>query len=69
MTATVHVGSLRVPLLVGELVVTARGHVIYRIVLTAVRGHADDYLPPLIVRDQGRKDDEPDVSSRRVLRQ
>ena len=63
LTATDHVGSVRVPLLVGELVVTARGHTISRIVLDA-----NDYLPPLIVRDQGRKGDEPDESSRRVLR-
>ena len=34
----------------------------------AVSGHTDDYLPPLFVRDQGRKDGEPDVSSRRVWR-
>ena len=32
------------------------------------RGHADDYLPPLFVRDHGRKDGEPDVSSRGVWR-
>ena len=31
-------------------------------------GLEDDSLPPLTVGDQGRKDGEPDMSSRRVWR-
>ena len=56
LTATDHVGSARVPLLAGEVVVTARGQAISLVVL----------LPPLTVRGQRREDGEPDVSSRRV---
>ena len=46
----------------------ARGHAIFRVVLVTACGFVDDYLPPLIVRDQGRKDGEPNESSRRVWR-
>ena len=46
----------------------ARGHAISSVVLVTARVLADDYLPPLTVRRQGRKDGEPDESSRRVWR-
>ena len=46
----------------------ARCHEISLVVLMTARGLEDDSLPPLTVRDQGRKDGEPDVSSRRVWR-
>ena len=62
LTATDYVDSMRVPPLAGVLAVTARGHAISLVVLEG------DYLPPLTVRNQGRKDGEPDVSSRRVWR-
>ena len=63
LTATDHVGSARVPLLAGEVVVTARGQAISLVVLVV-----DVLLPPLTVRGQRREDGEPDVSSRRVWR-
>ena len=47
----------------------ARGHAISRVVLMTASGHTDDYLPPLFVRHQGRKDGEPDMGCRRVWRQ
>ena len=62
LTATDHVGSARVPLLAGEVVVTARGEAISLVVLV------DGLLPPLAVRSQRREDGEPDVSSRKVWR-
>ena len=68
LTAADHVGSVLVPLLVGELVVHGHAISISRIVLVTVRVRVD-CLPPLIVCDQGRKDNEPDESSRRMLRQ
>ena len=60
LTATDHVGSVSVPLLVGELVVNARGHAISRIVLVTVRNHANDSqsrerLPSSTDRSQSRK--------------
>ena len=67
LTATDHVGSARVPLLAGEVVVTARGQAISLIVFMAARGLVDVLLPPLTVRCQRREDGEPDVSSRRCL--
>ena len=63
LTATDHVDTVRVPQLAGEITVDPAGE----ITVTA-RGHAVDYLPPLIVRDQGRKDGEPDEISRGVWR-
>ena len=68
LTATDPVGSVRVPLLAGELAVTARGHAISLVVLVTAHGPVDDLLPPLTVRGQRREDGEPDVSSRRVWR-
>ena len=66
LTTTDHAGSGRVPPLVGELVLTARGHASSCVALLTARGHVSDNLPLLIVRDQEREDDESDVSSRRV---
>ena len=68
LTATDHVGSVRVPQLAGEIMVTARDYAISRVDLVTARGHAIDYLPPLTFRGQGRKDGEPDEISRRVWR-
>ena len=67
LTATDHVGSARVPLLAGEVVVTAHGQAISLVVLVTARGLVDSLLP-LTVRGQRREDGEPDVSSRRVWR-
>ena len=67
-TATDHIVSVRVPLLVGEVGVTDRGHTIPPVALVTVRGHAIDDLPPLTVRGLRGKDDEPDEISRRVVR-
>ena len=61
LTATDHVDSVRVPPLAGE-------HAISRVDHVTGRGYSADYLPPLIVRDQGGKDGLPDESSRRVWR-
>ena len=58
LTATDHVDSVRVPLLAEELAATQ----------SLVCSNGVDYLPPLIVRNQGRKDGVPDESSRRVWR-
>ena len=66
LTATDRVGSVRVPPLAGELAVTARSYAISRVVLVTSRGLVDDFLPPLTVRGQRRKDGETDESSRRV---
>ena len=68
LTATDHVGSVRDPLLAGEVVVTVRGQAISLVVLVTARGLADDLLPPLTIRSQRREDGEPDVSCRRVWR-
>ena len=68
LTATDHIGRARVPLLAGEVVVTARSQAISLVVLVTARGLADDLLPPLTVRGQRREDGEPDVSGRRVWR-
>ena len=68
LAATDPVDSVRVPLLAGELAVTARGHTISLVVLVAAHGLVDDLLPPLTVRGQRREDGEPDVSGRRVWR-
>ena len=46
----------------------AWSHAIPRVVLVTAHGLVDDYLHPLTVRGQGRKDGEPDESSRRVWR-
>ena len=62
LTATDHVGSALVPLLAGEVVVTARGQAISLVVLV------DGLLLPLTVRGQRKEDGEPDVSGRRVWR-
>ena len=67
-TATNHVDSIRDPLLVGEVVVTVRGHVIPLAALVTARSHMCGLFPPLTARDQRRVDDEPDVSDRRVWR-
>ena len=69
LTATDPVDSVRVPLLAGELAVTASGHAISLVVLVTARGLVDDLLPALTVHGQRREDGEPDVSSRRVWRQ
>ena len=66
-TTTNHVVSVRVPQLVGEVGVTGRGHTIPPVALVTARGHAIDDLPPLTVRGLGRKDDESDEISRRVV--
>ena len=68
LTATDPVDSVRVPLLAGELAVTARSHAISLVVLVTARGLVDDLLPPLTVHGQRREDGEPDVSGRRVWR-
>ena len=68
LTATDHVDSVRVPLLAGELAMTACGHAISLVVLVTARGLVDDLLPPLTVLAQRREDGEPDVSGRRVWR-
>ena len=68
LTTTDHVDSVCVPLLAGELAVTTRRHTISLVVLMIACGLKGDSLPPLAVRDQGRKDGETDVSSRRVWR-
>ena len=67
-TATDHVVSVRVPQLVEEVRVTGWGHTIPQVALVTVRGHAIDNLPPLTTCGMGRKDDEPDEISRRVVR-
>ena len=46
----------------------ARGHAISLVVFVTARSLMDDFLPPLTVRGQRRKDGEPDESSRRVWR-
>ena len=46
----------------------ARGHASFHVDLVTARSHAVDYLPPLIVRDQGGKDGVLDKSHRRVWR-
>ena len=56
LTATGHVVSVRVPLLVREVAVTGRGHAISRVDLVTTRSHAIDDLPPLTARGLGRKD-------------
>ena len=66
-TATDHVVSVRVPQLVEKVGVTGRGHTIPLVALVTARGHAIDDLPPLTARGLGRKDDEPDEISRRVV--
>ena len=68
LTDTDHVDSVRVPPLAGEFALTACGHAISRVGLVTASGHEVNYLPPLIVRHQGRKDGEPDENSRRVWR-
>ena len=68
LTATDHVGSARVPLLAGEVVVTAHGQAISLVILVTAHGLADDLLPLLTIRGQRREDSEPDVSGRRVWR-
>ena len=67
-TATDHVDSIRDPLLVGEVVVTIRGHAIPLAALVTARSHLCGLFPPLTARDQWRVDDEPDMSDRRVWR-
>ena len=69
LTATDHVGSVRDPLLAGEVIVTVRGQAISLVVLVTARCLADDLLFPLTVRGQRREDGEPDMSGRRVWRQ
>ena len=68
LTATVHIGSVRVPLLAGEVVVTACDQAISLVILVTARGLADNLFPPLTIRGQRREDGEPDVSGRRVWR-
>ena len=46
----------------------ARGYAISLVVLVTARCLKNDFLPPLTIRDQGRKDGEPDVSIRRMWR-
>ena len=67
-TATDHVDSIRDPLLVGEVVVTVRGHAIPLAALVTARGHVCGLFPPLTARDQRRVDEEPNMSDRRVWR-
>ena len=67
-TSTDHVDSIRDPPLVGEVVVTVRGHAIPLAALVTARGQLCGFFPPLTARDQRRVDDEPDVSDWRVWR-
>ena len=62
-------GNIRVPLLVGEVPVTARGHAIPLAVLVTARGHGCGRLFLLTVRGQRIEAGEPDVSNGRVWRQ
>ena len=59
LTATDQVDRVRVPQLVAELTISL-------VVLVTARSLVEDFLPPLTVRGQRRKDGEPDESSRRV---
>ena len=68
LTATGRSVSERVPLPVGEIGVTARGHTLSRVALMTARGHAGDYLAPLPARGQRSQDGWPDEKHRRVLR-
>ena len=68
LTTTDHVGSARVPLFAGEVVVTAHCQAISLIVLVTASGLVDGLLLPLTVRGQRKEDGEPNVSSRRVWR-
>ena len=68
LTATGLVDCVLVPPLAGELAVTACGHKISLVVLVTARGLVDNFLPPLTVHGQRRKDGKPDESSRRVWR-
>ena len=53
-------GSVRDPLLVGEVAVIVRGHAIPLAALVTARGHGSGRFFLLIVRGQGREADEPD---------
>ena len=61
-------GSVCDPLVVGEVTVTARDHVIPLAALVTARGHGSSRFFPLTVRGQRREADEPDVSNGRVGR-
>ena len=63
------VGSVRVPMFVGEVAVTARGHAIPLDALVPACGHENGHFCPLTASGQWREDDEPGVSNRRVWRQ
>ena len=67
-TAADHVDSIRDLLLVGEVVVTVRGHSIPLAALVTACGHVCGLFPPLATSNQRRVDDEPDVSDKRVWR-
>ena len=67
-TATNDVDSIRDPLLVGEVVVTIRGHAVPLAALVTARGHVCGLFPPLTARDRRRVGDELDVSDKRVWR-
>ena len=69
LTATGLGESVRVPLLVREVAVTACSHAIPLVALVTARGHAYNLFSPLTVRGQGIEVDEPDVSCGRVWRQ
>ena len=67
-SATDHGGSVRDPLLVGKVAVTARGHTIPLAALMTTRGLGSGRFFLLTVRGQRRDADEPDVSNGRVGR-
>ena len=69
LTATGPGGSVRDPLLVREVAVTARGHSIPLVGLVTAHGHVCNRFSPLTVCGQGIEVDEPDVSCGRVWRQ
>ena len=61
-------GSVRVPMFVGEVAVTARGLAIPLAALVPACGHESGHFCPLTARGQWREDDEPGVSNRWVWR-
>ena len=68
LTTTGRADSIRVPLLAGEVAVTANGHAIPLAALVTTRGHVRGIPPPLTACGHGREDKEPDVSNRSIWR-
>ena len=58
-------GSVRDPLVVGEVTMTARGHAIPLAALVTARGHGSSRFFPLTIRSHRREADEPDGSNRK----